>query len=179
MKLIVVHNKHKQVKRQFRNAFFNKQVPFPSSSYPFSLSFISSSPLDRSLILIPFFVQIFPSCAYVQLNFADQKNSSSAFYYPIQVMLPGYRYDLSHSSCYPARIEVQLVLNPTLSSNQQLLDKFFDYIKRFTITRDKLQSLENCFHIFGTPTASQFNYFFLIKIQKQPPEKFCKGGLIR
>ena len=69
-------------------------------------------------------------------------------------MPSGSRYDLCHSSCYLARIEMQLVLNPNSSSNWQLLDKFFDYSKRFIITRDELQSLENSVHIFCPSTAS-------------------------
>ena len=53
-------------------------------------------------------------------------------------MSSGLRYDLSGSSGYPAQIDMQLVLYLNSSTDKQLLEKFFDYSKRFTITRDEL-----------------------------------------
>ena len=49
---------------------------------------------------------------------------------------------------------MQLVLFPSSSNNYQSLEQFFNYLKRFTITRDELHSLESCFDKFGPPTAS-------------------------
>ena len=49
---------------------------------------------------------------------------------------------------------MQLVLFPSSSNNYQSLEQFFNYLKRFTITRDELDSRESCFDNFGPPTAS-------------------------
>ena len=94
-----------------------------------------------------FCTNIFPR-VYVLLKFYRPENFFQLvllpdFCHPVRFVSANSRYDLSDSSCYPARIEMQLLLSPN-SSNQQLFEKKFDYLKRFTTTRD------------GPPTALQF-----------------------
>ena len=140
-------------------------MPF-FKKYPLSFSFLYWFILTGLLSYFSFIFcsNIFPR-DYVQLKFYGPEKFIQLVLLPnSRYISSDLRYGLSGSSCYPARIEMQLVLYLNLSSNQQLLEKTFDYQKRFTITRDELQSLENCFHIFGPPTASQRNKLQIINI---------------
>lgn len=124
------------------------------------MSFFKKIPVKLSLLLVhshwssllfqfPFLYKYFPSClCFIKILqtrklFPARFITRLAFCHPVRFVSANSRYDLSDSSCYPARIEMQLLLSPN-SSNQQLFEKKFDYLKRFTTTRD------------GPPTALQF-----------------------
>ena len=131
-------------------------MPF-FKKHPLSFSFLYWFILTGLLSYFSFIFcsNIFPR-VYVQLKFYGPEKFIQLVLLPnSRYISSDLRYSLSGSSCYPARTEMQLVLYLNLSSNQQLLEKTFDYQKRFTITRDELQSLENCFHTFRPPTVSQ------------------------
>ena len=125
-------------------------MPF-SNKYPLSFSFLYRFILTGLLSYFSFiFCSNFFPRVYVPLKFYGPENFTQL------VLLPNsdLRYDLSGSSGYPAQIDMQLVLYLNSSTDKQLLEKFFDYSKQFTITWDELQSLERCYHIFDPQTAS-------------------------